>query len=165
MLVPMISIANPIPGIGYAPLFVLWFGLGNVPAVMLVAVASVFPVIVNTWTGVRTVKRVWVHSAEAMGAGEYQLFQKVMLPAALPYILMGCRLGFARAWRVLVAVEMLTAVPRGLGWMIFGAKEFMRTDVMLAGIVVIGIAGLALEKLVFEPLERFTLVRWNMVVT
>lgn len=162
-LLPLVSIGSPIPGIGYAPLFILWFGLGNLPAVLLVALASFFPVVLNTWTGVRAVKRIWIHSAEAMGAHDYQLFQKVILPGALPYILTGCRLGFARAWRVLVAVEMLTSVPRGLGWLIFGAREFLSTDIMLAGIAVIGVTGVTLEKLVFEPLERFTVVRWGML--
>jgi NitT/TauT family transport system permease protein len=86
-----------------------------------------------------------------------------MLPGALPYILTGLRLGLAQAWRILVAVEMLAAVPWGLGWMIFGAREFLNTDVMLAGIAVIGAIGLGLEKLVFARLERFTVMRWGMM--
>jgi ABC-type nitrate/sulfonate/bicarbonate transport system permease component len=98
-----------------------------------------------------------------MGAQERQLFRLVVLPGALPYVLTGLRLGLARAWRVLVAVEMLTAVHFGLGWLIFGAREFLNTDVMLAGLAMIGIVGLALEKLVFERLERFTVVRWGML--
>ena len=83
------------------------------------------------------------------------------MPGALPYILVGLRLGLAQAWRILVAVEMLAAVPWGLGWIIFGAHEFLNTDVMMAGIVVIAIIGLALEKFVFEKLEKFTVVRWG----
>ena len=84
-------------------------------------------------------------------------------PGALPYILTGLRLGLARAWRVLVAVEMLTSVRLGLGWLIFGAREFLNTNVMLAGIAVIGLVGFLLEKLVFQKLERLTLVRWGMM--
>jgi len=163
VLLPVVSVGNPIPGLAYAPLFVLWFGLGNVPAVLLVGVAAAFPVAVNTWTGVKAVKELWIRAAEAMGAGERQLFRKVVLPGALPWILTGLRLGLARAWRVLVAVEMLTSVSVGLGWLIFGARAFLATDVMLAGIAVIGLVGLGLEKLVFEPLERFTVVRWGML--
>ena len=78
---------------------------------------------------------------------------------ALPYILTGLRLGLAQAWRVLVAIEMLAAVPWGLGWMIFGAREFLNTDVMMAGITVIAIIGLVLEKLVFQKIEDYTVVR------
>jgi NitT/TauT family transport system permease protein len=162
-LLPLISIGAPIPGIAYAPLFLLWFGLGNVSAVLLVAFVSTFPIVFNTWTGVKAVKEIWVRSALAMGADDRRLFAKVILPGALPYILTGLRLGLAQAWRILVGVEMLAAVPWGLGWMIFGAREFLNTDVMLAGVVVIGAIGLALEKLVFQRLERFTVVRWGMM--
>jgi ABC-type nitrate/sulfonate/bicarbonate transport system permease component len=163
LLVPVVSVGNPIPGLAYAPLFVLWFGLGNLPAVLLVGFAATFPVIVNTWTGVKAVKPIWIRAAEVMGASERQLFRRVVLPGALPYVLTGLRLGLARAWRVLIAVEMLTSVSVGLGWLIFGAREFMNTDVMLAGIAVIGIVGLALEKLVFERVEHYTVVRWGML--
>ncbi len=163
LALPLVSIGAPIPGIAYAPLFLLWFGLGNVSAVLLVAFVSAFPIVFNTWTGVKAVKEIWVRSAEAMGADQRRLFVKVILPGALPYILTGLRLGLAQAWRILVGVEMLAAVPWGLGWLIFGAREFLATDVMLAGIVVIAILGLALEKLVFARLERFTVVRWGMM--
>ncbi len=163
LLLPLVSIGSPIPGLAYAPLFILWFGLGNLPAVLLVAVAAAFPAAVNTWTGVKAVKEIWIRAAEAMGAPEHQLFRTVILPGALPYVLTGLRLALARAWRVLVAAEMLTSVPRGLGWLIFGAREFLNTDVMLAGIAVIGIIGVVLERVVFERLERFTVVRWGML--
>jgi NitT/TauT family transport system permease protein len=163
VFLPLVSMGAPIPGIAYAPLFLLWFGLGNVSAVLLVAFVSAFPVVFNTWTGVKAVKEVWVRSAQAMGADDRRLFHKVILPGALPYILTGLRLGLAQAWRILVGVEMLAAVPWGLGWMIFGAREFLNTDVMLAGVAAIGVIGLGLEKLVFQRLERFTVMRWGMM--
>jgi NitT/TauT family transport system permease protein len=165
IFLPLVSIGAPIPGVAYAPLFMLWFGLGNVSAVLLVGFVSAFPIVFNTWTGVKAVKEIWVRSAQAMGADGGRLFRQVMLPGALPYILAGLRLGLAQAWRILVVVELLAAVPWGLGWLIFGAREFLNTDVMLAGIAVIGIIGLALEKLIFQRLERFTVVRWGMMVS
>jgi NitT/TauT family transport system permease protein len=163
VFLPLVSIGAPIPGLAYAPLFLLWFGLGNFSAVLLVAFVSTFPIIFNTWTGVKAVKEIWVRSAQAMGADNRRLFHHVILPGALPYTLTGLRLGLAQAWRILVGVEMLAAVPWGLGWMIFGAREFLNTDVMLAGVVVIGVIGLALEKVVFQRLERYTVVRWGMM--
>src|SRR5262245_22344420 len=163
IFLPLISVLAPIPGIAWAPLFLLWFGLGNRPATLLVAFVSAFPIIFNTWTGVKAVKEIWVRSAQAMGANDRRLFVAVILPGALPYILTGLRLGLAQAWRALVGVEMLAAVPWGLGWMIFGAREFLNTDVMLAGVVVIGVIGLALEKLVFERIEQYTVKRWGMM--
>ena len=160
---PLVSIGAPIPDLAYAPLFLLWFGTGNLTTVLLVAFVSAFPIVFNTWTGVKAVKNVWVRSAQAMGADRTRLFRLVILPGALPYVLTGLRLGLAQAWRILVGVEMLAAVPWGLGWLIFGAREFLATDVMLAGIVVIAVIGLALEKLVFRRLEEFTVVRWGMM--
>src|SRR5207245_370479 len=114
LLVPVVSVGNPIPGLAYAPLFVLWFGLGNLPAVLLVGFSATFPVVVNTWTGVKAVKSIWIRAAETMGATDGQLFRKVVLPGALPYVLTGLRLGLARAWRVLIAVGTLTWVSSGL---------------------------------------------------
>jgi ABC-type nitrate/sulfonate/bicarbonate transport system permease component len=163
LLLPLVSMGAPIPGIAYAPLFLLWFGLGNVSVVLLVAVVSAFPIVFNTWTGVKAVKEIWLRSAHTMGANDRQVFRHVILPGALPYVLTGVRLGLAQAWRILIGVEMLAAVPWGLGWMIFGAREFLNTDVMLAGVVVIGCIGVALEKLVFKRLEEFTVVRWGMM--
>src|SRR5215211_5992442 len=163
VLLPLVSIGAPIPGLAYAPLFLMWFGLGNKTAILLVGFVSAFPIIFNTWTGVKAVKEIWVRSAQAMGAGDQRLFRHVILPGALPYILTGLRLGLAQAWRILVGVEMLAAVPWGLGWMIFGAREFLNMDVMLAGVAVIAIIGLTLEKLVFQRLEQFTVVRWGMM--
>jgi NitT/TauT family transport system permease protein len=160
---PLVSICAPVPGLAYAPLFLLWFGLGNVSAVLLVGFVSAFPIIFNSWTGVKAVKEIWLRSAQSMGADDRKLFRHVILPGALPYILTGMRLGLAQAWRILVAVEMLAAVPWGLGWMIFGARKFLNTDVMMAGIVVIAIIGLMLEKLVFQKIENYTVVRWGMV--
>jgi len=160
---PLVSVMAPIPGLAYAPLFLLWFGLGNKSAVLLVAFVSSFSVIFNTWTGVKAVKEIWVRSAQVMGADQQRLFRHVILPGALPHIFTGMRLGLAQAWRILVVVELLAAVPWGLGWLIFGAREFLNTDVMLAGVAVIGMVGLALEKLLFERIERTTVVRWGMM--
>ena len=162
-VLPLVSIGAPIPGLAYAPLFLLWFGLGDSGAIVLVAFVSAFPVTLNTWTGVKAVKEIWLRAARTMGADERRLFRHVILPGAAPYILTGLRLALAQAWRILVAVEMLAAVPWGLGWLIFGAREFLNTDAMLAGIAMIALIGVALDKFAFEPIERYTVVRWGMM--
>ncbi len=162
-MLPLVSILAPIPGLAYTPLFLLWFGPGEISAVLLVGFVSMFSVIYNTWTGVKAVKEIWLRSAQSMGASNRHLFRHVILPGALPYILTGLRLGLGQAWRILVAVEMLAAVPWGLGWLIFGAREFLNTDVMMAGVIVIALIGLALEKFVFQRLEHYTVVRWGMM--
>ncbi len=162
-LVPIVTFLYPIPGLAYAPLFVLWFGLGDTPTILLVGVSSCFTVIINTWKGVKAVKPIWLRSAEVMGAADREVFCRVVLPAALPYILIGLRLGLAQSWRILIAVEMLMSVQQGLGWLIFGAQTFLNTDVMLATIAVIGAIGILLERQVFARIERYTVVRWGMV--
>ena len=162
-LLPIVAFLYPIPGLAYAPLFVLWFGLGDVPTILLVGVASCFTIIINSWKGVKSVKPIWLKSAQVMGAPERLMFRRVVLPGALPYIMVGLRLGLANAWRILIAVEMLMSVQRGLGWLIFGAQTFLNTDVMLATIAVIGAIGLLLERQVFARVERWTVVRWGMV--
>lgn len=162
ILLPLVSIGAPIPGLAYAPLFLLWFGLGNLSSILLVGFVAAFPIIFNSWTGVKAVKEIWVRSALSMGADDKRLFRYVILPGALPYILTGLRLGLAQAWRILVAVEMLAAVPWGLGWLIFGARKFLNTDAMLAGIAVIAIIGILLEKYLFQKIENYTVVRWGM---
>lgn len=162
-LLPIVTFLYPIPGLAYAPLFVLWFGLGDIPTILLVGVSSSFTVMINVWRGVRAVKPIWLRSAEAMGARDREMFWRVVIPAALPYVLVGLRLGLAQAWRILIAVEMLMSVERGLGWLIFGAQTFLNIDVMLASIAVIGAIGYFLEIQVFRRIERRTVVRWGMV--
>jgi len=137
--------------------------LGNAAAIALVFYAASFPVVFNTWTGVKTVNRLWIRAAEAMGADEGTLFSKVVLPGALPFVITGLRQAFARAWIAVVGGEMIAATSWGLGWVIFDAKEFLNTDVMLASLVVIGILGVVFERLIFQIVERRTVGRWGMV--
>jgi NitT/TauT family transport system permease protein len=164
-LLPVISFGYPIPSFAYAPLFVLWFGLGDTPSIMLVAIAGSFPISINTWKGVKSIKTIWIRSARGMSASEMQILRMVILPSSLAFTLVGLRLGLAQAWRILIGVEMLTAVANGLGSLIFGAQQFLNTDVMLSGIIMIGIIGYVLERQVFERIERRTLVRWGMIAS
>jgi len=112
---------------------------------------------------VRAVNPLWLRAGSAMGAGTAALFWKVMVPGALPFIIAGLRQAFVRAWIAVVGAEMLAASDWGLGWVIFDAKEFLQADRMLASLAVIGLIGLAFERLVFGTLERATVQRWGMV--
>lgn len=161
--VPIVSVLNPIPGLAWVPLFMLWFKLGDTVVIALVTWATFPPVVVNTWTGAKTVNEIWIRAAQSMGAGGATLFRKVMVPGALPFVLSGLRIGLPRSWRAVVAAEILSAGGAGLGWMIFEARDFVRTDVMLAGVAAIGIVGLVLEKVLFQGVEKYTVVRWGML--
>jgi NitT/TauT family transport system permease protein len=162
-VLPLVSVLSPIPSLAWVPLFILWFGLGNVASVALVVYAAVFPLVLNTWTGVRSVNRLWIRAAEAMGAGPGVVFRRIVLPGALPHVIAGVRQAFARGWIAVVGGEMIAATSWGLGWVIFDSKEFLDTDVMLGTLVVIGGLGLAFERLVFGALERRTVERWGLV--
>jgi NitT/TauT family transport system permease protein len=160
---PLVSALMPIPSLAWAPVFILWFGLGNTATILIVFYAASFPMLVNTWTGVRAVNPLWLRAAGAMGASGAALFWKVVVPGALPFIITGLRLAFQRAWIAVVGAEMLAASSFGLGWVIFDAKEFLNADVMLASLAVIGAIGYVFERLVFGSLERATVARWGML--
>lgn len=160
---PLASALMPIPSLAWVPVFILWFGLGNIVSILVVFYAATFPMLLNTWSGVRSVNPLWLRAAGSMGANENALFWKVIIPGASPFIITGVRQAFLRAWIAVVGAEALAASDWGLGWVIFDAKEFLNTDLMLASLVVIGIIGFAFERLVFGALERSTVQRWGMV--
>ena len=162
---PLVSALMPIPSLAWAPVFILWFGLGNVATILIVFYAATFPMLVNTWTGARAVNPLWVRAARAMGASGPRLFWKVIVPGASPFIITGLRLAFQRAWIAVVGAEMLAASAYGLGWVIFDAKEFLNADIMLSSLAMIGAIGFVFERLVFGSLERATIQRWGMLRT
>jgi NitT/TauT family transport system permease protein len=162
---PLVSALMPIPSLAWAPVFILWFGLGNVATILIVFYASSFPMLINTWTGARAVNPLWLRAARSMGASGPRLFWKVIVPGASPFIITGLRLAFQRAWIAVVGAEMLAASAFGLGWVIFDAKEFLNADIMLSSLAVIGAIGFVFERLVFGTLERATIVRWGMLRT
>jgi NitT/TauT family transport system permease protein len=161
-VLPLASALMPIPSLAWIPVFILWFGLGNAVAILIVFYAALFPMLLNAWSGVRAVNPLWLRAAGAMGATERTLFWKVIIPGAAPFIITGLRQSFLRSWVAVIGAEMLAASDFGLGWVIFDAKEFLNTDVMLAALVVIGLIGFATERLVFGSLERATIYRWGM---
>jgi NitT/TauT family transport system permease protein len=162
-VMPLASALMPIPSLAWVPVFILWCGLGNTVTILIVFYAATFPMLLNTWSGVRAVNPLWLRAAGAMGADEKALFWKVIIPGASPFIITGLRQAFLRAWIAVVGAEMLAASDFGLGWVIFDAKEFLNADMMLAALAVIGGIGFAFERLVFGSLERATVLRWGMV--
>lgn len=160
---PLASALMPIPSLAWVPVFILWFGLGNTVAILIVFYAATFPILLNTWSGVRAVNPLWLRAAGAMGANGQSLFWKVMIPASSPFIITGIRQAFLRAWIAVIGAEFLAASDFGLGWVIFDSKEFLAADMMLASLAVIGAIGFAFERLFFGSLEKATVMRWGMV--
>jgi NitT/TauT family transport system permease protein len=141
---PLFQLLRPIPPIAYIPLSILWFGLGNPPAVFLIALGAFFPVLMNTIAGVRQVDSIYLRAARNLGASQSTMFLRVILPAAVPYILAGVRIGIGTAFIVVIVSEMI-AVNNGLGFRILEAREYFWSDKIIAGMITIGLWGLAID--------------------
>lgn len=141
---PLVQLLRPIPPIAYIPLSMLWFGLGNPPAIFLIAIGAFFPVLMNTIAGVRQVDGIYLRAARNLGATGSTMFRRVILPAAVPYILTGMRIGVGTAFIVVIVSEMI-AVNNGLGFRINEAREYFWSDKIIAGMITIGLLGLAID--------------------
>ncbi|MDE2429302.1 MAG: ABC transporter permease [Burkholderiales bacterium] len=155
---PLMQVLRPIPPIAYIPLSILWFGLGNPPAIFLIAIGAFFPVLMNTIAGVRHVDGIYIRAARNLGASQTTMFVRVMLPAAVPYILSGVRIGIGTAFIVVIVSEMI-AVNNGLGFRILEAREYFWSDKIIAGMISIGMLGLMID-LVMNKLNNH-LLRWH----
>ncbi|MBQ5949046.1 ABC transporter permease [Massilia sp. ST3] len=155
---PLVQLLRPIPPIAYIPLAILWFGLGNPPAVFLIAIGAFFPVLMNTIAGVRQVDGIYLRAARNLGAGGATLFVRVILPAAVPTILAGVRIGIGTAFIVVIVAEMI-AVNSGLGFRILEAREYFWSDKIIAGMISIGLLGLAIDVAI-DRLNKHML-RWH----
>jgi len=157
---PLIQILRPISPIAWIPLAILWFGVSDAAPVFLIFLSSVFPITVSATAAVQNLQPVYLRAASNFELGRMRLFRRVILPASLPQILTGIRIALGIAWLVVVAAEMI-AVNSGLGYLIIDARNAgKRYDLVVAGMVVIGLIGLALD-LVVRRLERFDEVSWG----
>ncbi len=155
---PLIQFLRPIPPIAWTPLSILWFGLGNPPAVFLITIGAFFPVLMNTISGVRHVDGIYLRAARNLGAGKTTLFTRVILPAATPFIFTGARVGMGTAFIVVIVAEMI-AVNSGVGYRIMEAREYFWTDKVIAGMVTIGLLGLLIDVLMQSLNQR--LLKWH----
>jgi len=158
---PIVELFRPIPPLALLPLFIIWFGIGELSKVLLIAFATFFPVFVNTTEGVRSTDPLHVRAALSLGAGRWQIFSNVIARAALPGILVGFRLGFALGFFVLVAAELIAA-DSGLGYRIQESRNFFLVDRMVVGAVIIGVLGFGFN-LLLRRLEEF-LLRWRSTI-
>ncbi len=157
---PIFQIMRPISPIAWIPLAILWFGVGDVSPIFLIFIAAVFPMIVQTASGVHTIERRYLHAAQNFGVSRSTLFRRVIVPAVLPEIVVGMRIGLGVAWLVVVAAEMI-ALHSGLGYLIIDSRNAgNRYDLVIAGMIIIGLIGLMLDGLM-RLLEGLKSVRWR----
>jgi taurine transport system permease protein len=161
-LTPLFRFFSVLAGIAWIPIATLWFGYGFGAITFVIFNAVFFIVTYNTLLGVSTIPLQVRNAAASLGAGRWAMLTEVLLPGALPNIVTGIRTGLGFAWRGLIAAEMI-ATNAGLGYMLFVARDFYRTEVIVLGMVIIGVLWLLLDRLVLAPLERATIERWGMV--
>jgi taurine transport system permease protein len=155
---PPIEFYRPIPPLAYLPLTIIWFGIGELQKIVLIYLAVFAPMALSARAGVRSVAIEQIHAAFSMGASRRQLIWHVIVPGALPEILTGMRIGIGFGWTTLVAAEMVAATA-GLGFMVLSAAEFLVTEVVILGIVIIGVIAYAFD-LLMRWLEH-ALVPWK----
>jgi NitT/TauT family transport system permease protein len=157
---PIFQILRPISPIAWIPIAILWFGVGDESPIFLIFMSSVFPMVVQTTAGVHTIERRYLRAAENFGVSRYTLFSRVIIPAVLPQIIVGMRIGLGVAWLVVVAAEMI-ALRSGLGYLIIDSRNAgNRYDLVIGGMVIIGLIGLSLDG-AMRLMEGLRLVKWR----
>ncbi len=162
LCMPPITFFQAIPGLAWVPLAILWLGLGPAAVTFIIFNSVFFPIVFNTILGIRSIPENMANAALCLGASPWVLVREVYLPGALPSIVAGVRLGAGYGWRALIGGEMI-ATSTGLGFMIFDARQFLGTDVVILGMVVIGVLWLVLDSLILRPIEKRTVIRWGTV--
>jgi NitT/TauT family transport system permease protein/taurine transport system permease protein len=161
-LTPLLRFFSVLAGIAWIPIATLWFGYGFGAITFVIFNAVFFIVAYNTLLGVSTIPMQVRNAAASLGAGRWTMLAEVLLPGALPNIVTGVRTGLGFAWRGLIAAEII-ATNIGIGYMIFVARDFYRTEVIVFGMIVIGALWLLIDRLLLAPVERATIERWGMV--
>jgi len=156
---------NPLPAIALLPLALLWFGLGKGSLLMVLVHSVLWPLTLSATAGFRGVADTLRMAGRNYGLGGLRMVLQILIPAALPSILSGLKIGWAFAWRTLIAAELVfgsTSGQGGLGWYIFQSRNELFTDKVFAGLAAVILIGLAVEHLVFQTLEKITIRRWGM---
>ncbi len=155
---PFLQFIRPVPPLAYIPLLVVWFGIGELPKILLILIGTIPVIIIGTISGVRGTPPLRLAVARTLGASESQIFRYVILPSALPEIFTAMRVGIGVAWTCLVAAELIAA-DRGLGWLVQYAGQALQVAIVIVGIIVIGVLGYAMELLI-RVIER-RVVPWR----
>ena len=157
---PIVSLLYPIPAIGWAPLLMIWIGIGEILPIMLIFLCSFFPVLYSTITGIKGVDPDVVNAARTLGASDLLIPVTIILPLALPDIFTGLRLGAGMAWRVVIAVEMVTMITTGIGALLIRSESLLRVDVIIACLIVLSVMCLAFER-IFQYAETRLTEKWR----
>lgn len=160
---PLITMIMTIPGIALAPIFIVWLGFGDPTIITIGIIVAFFPIVYNTSMGVRSIDSQLIKAGEIMGAKKRDLILKIYLPHSLSYIIIGIKLGLARCWRTIIAVEFIAATNYGLGFMIWDSYEYLRVSIVYGGIILLAIIFFIIEKIAIRELEKRTIEKWGVI--
>ncbi len=161
----LMAIMHPLPGIAVLPIIILWLGTGSRSIVAVIWFSSIWPLIANLHTGLRSAPVTQIEVGRNLGLKGIALVRSILIPGAFPYILTGLRVGWARAWQASVAAEMVFGASGGeggLGWFLYKKRFFMEIPSVFGGMIIIILIGLLVERLCFEGVEARTVRRWGM---
>ncbi|MCK4797132.1 MAG: ABC transporter permease [Spirochaetes bacterium] len=156
---PIFSLFYPIPALGWLPILMLWVGINEILPIMIIFICSFFPVLYNTTTGIREVKKDLIKAAQSLGASEWKVLTTVVIPLALPNIFTGLRLEAGMAWRVIIAAEMV-AIPTGIGALLMRAESLIRIDIIIVCLIVLAVMCFSFEKF-FIYIEHKLTHKWR----
>ena len=159
---PVLSFLQAIAGIAWVPLTIIWFGIGNGSVIFVIANTIFFASLYNTVIGVQSIPTSLYRAVQSHGGRGVTLLTNLILPGALMQLLLGVRTSMAYGWRALVASEMI-AGSDGLGFMTMEAVQWQRTETIILGMIVIGLLWVAMDRLIFIPIERRTVGRWGLL--
>lgn len=160
---PLAHIIRPISPVAWLPLIVLWFGIGDLPTMVIIFIAAFFPILLTTIAAVRNVDPVYLKVARNFNTGEFDILKKVIVPAAFPSITVGLHIALGTGWVFLVVGEML-GVRSGLGYLIIDGRNSLRYDMVIASMLMIGIIGLVFDHLI-TLFEKWVKQKWGYVTT
>ncbi len=159
---PVFEMLRPIPPIAWIPLAILWFGISDLQNQFIIFLGIFFPLLINTIAGVKNVEHNVIRAARCLGASEFSVLTRIVFRAALPQIVTGVRVGLGVGWMALVAAELVGATS-GLGWLISDARSVLRTDIILVGMISIGLAGLVIDQGLRWLAKK--LLPWSLAMT
>jgi ABC-type nitrate/sulfonate/bicarbonate transport system permease component len=148
-----------------APVFIVWFGFGDPTIITIGIIVAFFPIVYNAATGARSVDLQHIKAAKIMGAKRKDLFLHVYLPHSASHLIIGSKLGLARCWRTIIAVEFIAATSYGLGYMIWNAYEYLNVTVVYTGVIILAIVFFIIEKTIIRHIEIRTIERWGVIQT
>ncbi|MFY9370840.1 MAG: ABC transporter permease [bacterium] len=164
LLTPLLVLLQPVPSLAWIPIAILLLGLGYTSTVSIIFLAAFFPIAVNTNGGIKNVNPLYIRAARMLGAKNRRLLCQVALPAALPQILSGLRIGLANGWRALIAAEMVAGTGSGLGYAIYQSRWSLDYTSAFVCISLIALIGLGAERFIFSFIEDRTIKSWGITI-